>query len=497
MNYCSLRCANCGTRPLENPCDRAFFRATLTDHGVGRYLFPPFQVMVKKTQSIKSKLPESGHGFRVLGDDVALASASLFSGGGIGDVGIEWGVGVPVLAACELVPSRAELIRRNFPNTRVFEGDIWDLSADYVRYVRERLGGLRPWLLTLSPPCQGMSSNGAGRISSAIRSSKRSPEDERNRLVLPGIDILEQLKPDWFLVENVRRMEHTVIRNEMGDPENILQLIGRRLHPLGYTIRSAILDFRRYGVPHHRDRLITIGCRLPSIVQEIQPLDEFFSKDLSDLHPVPSHGGSGLPSPITLREAVGSLPSLDALSKLFDSEDPYHRVPRWNERQYYWMRNTPEGETAFDNNRCIHCKTDGHASEVVFCRTCKKPLPKPTISKNGVARLVRGFRTSYRRMSWDKPASTLTMNSGVISSDLKGHPEQHRVLSLREILILSTLDHSSWNRTYQFEGVRHGRRQADLDFSPRLVREVVGESIPPLGMHHIIQHLADLDGRLK
>jgi DNA (cytosine-5)-methyltransferase 1 len=89
------------------------------------------------------------------------------------------------------------------------------------------------------------------------------------------------------------------------------------------------------------------------------------------------------------------------------------------------------------------------------------------------------------------------MNSGVISSDLKGHPDQHRVLSLREILILSTLDHSSWNRTYQFEGVRHGRRQADLDFSPRLVREVVGESIPPLGMHHIIQHLADLDGRLK
>jgi DNA (cytosine-5)-methyltransferase 1 len=89
------------------------------------------------------------------------------------------------------------------------------------------------------------------------------------------------------------------------------------------------------------------------------------------------------------------------------------------------------------------------------------------------------------------------MNSGVISSDLKGHPDQHRVLSLREILILGTLDHSSWNRTYQFEGVRHGRRQADLNFSPRLVREVVGESIPPLGMHHIIQHLADLDGRLK
>ncbi|MBT7743187.1 MAG: DNA cytosine methyltransferase, partial [Opitutae bacterium] len=84
--------------------------------------------MAKKTQSIKSKLPESSNGFRVLGDDVALASASLFSGGGIGDVGIEWGLGVPVIAACELVPSRAELIRRNFPDTQVLEGDIWKLA---------------------------------------------------------------------------------------------------------------------------------------------------------------------------------------------------------------------------------------------------------------------------------------------------------------------------------------------------------------------------------
>ena len=56
-------------------------------------------------------------------------------------------------------------------------------------------------------------------------------------------------------------------------------------------------------------------------------------------------------------------------------------------------------------------------------------------------------------MYWDKPASTLTMNSGVISSDLKGHPEQNRVLSLREILLLSTLDHPQWKKTYSFEEV--------------------------------------------
>ena len=61
----------------------------------------------------------------------------------------------------------------------------------------------------------------------------------RNRLILPGISVLEKLQPDWFILENVRRMENTVIRNEKNEPENILQCLARRLHPLGYSIRAA------------------------------------------------------------------------------------------------------------------------------------------------------------------------------------------------------------------------------------------------------------------
>ncbi|MBG29300.1 MAG: hypothetical protein CMI31_04770 [Opitutae bacterium] len=433
--------------------------------------------------------------FRRLDDEVALVSASVFSGGGVGDVGIEWGLDIPVVAACEIVPSRAELIRRNFPGTEVFEGDVWKLGPAYVEFMKRKLGSLRPWLITLSPPCQGMSANGAGRISSAIRSGNRPKEDERNRLVLPGIEVVEALQPDWFLLENVRRMENTVIRNEHGEPENILDLLARRLHPLGYTIRSSILDFRHYGVPHHRQRLITIGCRLPAVVKKVSPIDAVFFDEPTQLHPLLTHGGPDLPSPVTIREAIGRLPALDALDNPVDPNDPYHRVPRWNDRQYYWMKHTPEGGTAFDNHQCPSCGKDAHAPEVVTCRSCLKPLPKPTVSKNGNVRLVRGFRTSYRRMKWDQSASTLTMNSGVISSDLKGHPDQHRVLSLREILLLGTLDHPRWKQRYRFEGVPFGRPVPSLDFSPLLVRQVIGESIPPLAMVRIVERMIELDGR--
>jgi len=437
--------------------------------------------------------PES---FRLLDEEVAMVSGSVFSGGGIGDVGIEWGLDIPVMAACEIVPSRAELIRRNFPDTKVFEGDVWKLGTAYVEFMKKKLGGLRPWLITLSPPCQGMSANGAGRISSAIRSGNRPQEDERNRLVLPGLEIVEALQPDWFLLENVRRMQNTVIRNEHGEPENILDLLARRLHPLGYTIRSSILDFRNYGVPHHRQRLITVGCRLPAVKQQFPQADDVFFEEPTELHPAPTHGGSDLPSPVTLREAIGQLPSLDASHNFADPNDPYHRVPRWNERQYYWMKHTPEGGTAFDNHQCPSCGKDAHASEDVTCRGCSKPLPKPTISNKGSPRLVRGFRTSYRRMKWDQPASTLTMNSGVISSDVKGHPDQNRVLSLREILLLGTLDNPRWKQRYQFEGVPFGRPVPGMSFSPKLVRQVIGESIPPLAMTRIVERLVELDERM-
>ena len=195
-------------------------------------------------------------------------------------MGIEWGCAIPVLAAAEIIPSRAQLIRKNFPATEVFEGDIWQLQKEYINFFKKELNGKRPWLLTLSPPCQGMSANGAGRISSSIRSGVRPREDERNRLILPGISVLEKLQPDWFILENVRRMENTIIRNEHDKPENILACLSRRLIPLGYSIRSNILNFSSYGVPHHRERLITIGCRIPQVLESCPPVGDVFSKQI-------------------------------------------------------------------------------------------------------------------------------------------------------------------------------------------------------------------------
>ena len=71
----------------------------------------------------------------------SLVAGSLFSGGGLGDIGIEWGCGIPVIGACEIIHSRSSLLRKNFPNTQVFEGDIWKIKEEYIAFFKKRLRG--------------------------------------------------------------------------------------------------------------------------------------------------------------------------------------------------------------------------------------------------------------------------------------------------------------------------------------------------------------------
>ena len=70
------------------------------------------------------------------------------------------------------------------------------------------------------------------------------------------------------------------------------------------------------------------------------------------------------------------------------------------------------------------------------------------------------------------------------------------ILFLREIIILSTLDHSRWEKKFSFEGIHFGRMDESEIFSKKLIREVIGESIPPLGMAQLVKHLIALEEQL-
>ena len=148
----------------------------------------------------------------------------LFSSAGIGELGIKKN-GIDIVISNELDEVRHALYQANFPDTQCYEGDIWELKDEIVDAYHRAHGQRELFLLYATPPCQGMSSNGTGRLLHEVRLGNRSPVDQRNRLIVPTMDIISRIRPRWVLFENVPRMAQTKIEDEHGKTVNIINYI--------------------------------------------------------------------------------------------------------------------------------------------------------------------------------------------------------------------------------------------------------------------------------
>ena len=140
---------------------------------------------------------------------------SLFSSAGIGELGVE-AAGLSILVNNELLQNRCDIYHENYPSVHTICGDIWEKEDEIISAWNERCGDA-PFLVYATPPCQGMSSNGAGKLLSEIRKGNRNPDDPRNRLVIPTMHIVKALHPVWILLENVPTMSNTIICDENGE----------------------------------------------------------------------------------------------------------------------------------------------------------------------------------------------------------------------------------------------------------------------------------------
>ena len=71
-------------------------------------------------------------------------------------------------------------------------------------------------------------------------------------------------------------------------------------------------------------------------------------------------------------------------------------------------------------------------------------------------------------MKWDEPATTLTQNFIYEASDNKIHPEQNRVLSIYEALVIQTI--SDYEYAFEIGGKM---------ISNAMFAQIIGESVPP------------------
>ena len=177
--------------------------------------------------------------------DSALPTISIFSG----ILGIELGLekhGFKTRFALDFDKHCKDVVEDNrdkFGDFPYICDDINKISADYVL----KVSGLKPGetaILAGGPPCQPFSKSGL----------RKGSEDARGLLFKHYLDYLNVIKPQAFILENVRGLFSS---NKGEDFKMILD----HFDDTGYTIYWKILDAANYGVPQFRQRLIIVGFR--------------------------------------------------------------------------------------------------------------------------------------------------------------------------------------------------------------------------------------------
>ena len=420
-----------------------------------------------------------------------LKAISLFSCGGIGDLALKK-AGVDVILANELEQERAEVFCYNFPEVEMIIGDIWQKKDSIIKTVHSILPNTKLDIVFATPPCQGMSKNGRGKLLNLVRKGERPKEDPRNQLVIPAIDIFLELEADTLVMENVPEMENTLISSSLFQgklisiPEYIMERLGSE-----FTSSIKVIEFADYGVPQRRQRLISVFSKHHNIKKFITEFGTIFPPKTHSKRPV-----AGMKPWVSVRDAISMLPTLDAISKQTSVSDeiPYHKVPLLDADKYLWVSNTPTGKSAFDNQcinpSCGYSENTTHGSKhnkdginksntstPIYCEKCNQLLPRPWVREGDKFRLMKGFVSAYKRMDYDLPSSALTRNLSYACSDNKLHPDQNRVLSIHEATILHTLSQ------YEYSWIRRDGKKV----SDKLVRELIGESIPPYGLQQLFE----------
>jgi DNA (cytosine-5)-methyltransferase 1 len=186
----------------------------------------------------------------------------LFSGAGGMSCGLEM-AGWTCLLGIDHDRAAIETFQHNHPQAKAIAGDIREISNQQIQ---EIIKYQKVDLICGGPPCQGFSTIG-----------QNDHLDERNFLFLEFLRIVEALKPDYIIVENV-----TGLLSKKN--ENILKAIIKSFTDLGYTIDVKVLSAHHYGVPEKRRRTIFLGNRFG--VKNIYP-DKIFKDSEQDLQDLP------------------------------------------------------------------------------------------------------------------------------------------------------------------------------------------------------------------
>ena len=166
----------------------------------------------------------------------------IFSGAGGLSLGAEM-AGIKIKTAIEINKSAAQTFLSNHKGADVLQDDIQDIDPKKLHSDKKPV-----FVIMGGPPCQGFSMS---------NTRTRNMKNEKNFLFLEFVRFVQEIRPAWFVLENVWGLTNI---NE-GKTQKMIEDCFRAIE--GYeNISSSILWASDYGVPQNRNRFFMVGNRL-------------------------------------------------------------------------------------------------------------------------------------------------------------------------------------------------------------------------------------------
>jgi DNA (cytosine-5)-methyltransferase 1 len=299
-------------------------------------------------------------------------AVDLFAGAGGLSLGLEQ-AGYEIAAAVEYDPIHAAVHEFNFPYGKTFAADVSKITGRQIREESE-IGDREIHLVAGGPPCQGISMIG-----------RRAIDDPRNALLKEFVRVVLELRPRYFLMENVAGLMVGGHRQLVDEVVEMVEASGE------YRVVSPIrvLQAADYGTPQSRKRVFVLGARNDVEAPEY-PDPTHTPRSISGLLPKTAK----LPLGPSVLDALDDLPDADGFEELLH-DDNVGRVAYGDPSVYAaWLRGAQADPTDYSR-------------------------PRPHVADE----LTSSARTVHTKKSIDRFATAAPGTTEAISRFLRLHPE--------------------------------------------------------------------------
>lgn len=330
----------------------------------------------------------------------------LFCGAGGLSLGFEK-AGFEIEFAIDMWDDAIDTYNQNHINKVARCQDIHELTNEYLKSLKGKITGVIG-----GPPCQGYSTVGT-----------RDVNDPRNHLYLEYCRVVENVEPEFFVIENVRGLL-TLGKGAFKDD------IITRFSNLGYNVTYRLVNASDYGVPQNRYRVFFVGVKNKDFV-----FPEKFDYKVSS------------------SEAISDLPSLenfDLFSDYYisDPQNSYQKMMRENSIGLFNHEPTKHSE---QTKKIIGMIPDGGKIS---------DLPEEYWN-------IRKYNKAFQRMDSQLPSNTIDTGHRNYF-----HYAENRVPSVRESARIQ-----SFPDDFIFTGSKTSQYKQVGNAVPPLLAKVIAEAI--------------------